>query len=70
MSGGESGGFYFIKTDTNHSSSINKLIGEAFKLHCQALSGYEDSMAPNNGVNASTPTMSSLGVEPELETAY
>ena len=51
-------------------SSINKLIGESFKLHAQALSGYEDSLAPHTVANASTPTMSSLGVEPELETAY
>ena len=54
----------------NHTNSINKLIGESFKLHAQALSGYEDALASNNGASASTPTMSPLGVEPELETAY
>lgn len=54
----------------NYTNSINKLIGESFKLHAQALSGYEDALASNNGASASTPTMSPLGVEPELETAY
>ena len=54
----------------NHGHSINKLVGESFKLHAQALSGYEDPHLSNTGPGTGTPTMSSIGVEPELETAY
>lgn len=39
-------------------------MGESFKLHSQALVGYEDAVASGSG--ASTPTMSSQGVG-ELE---
>ncbi len=44
-------------------------MGESFKLHSQALVGYEDDIAPGSG--PSTPTMSSQGVgELELGLAY
>ncbi|MCJ1339707.1 hypothetical protein MMC09_004997 [Bachmanniomyces sp. S44760] len=44
---------------------ITKLMGESFKLHSQALVGYEDAIASNT--SASTPTMSSQGVQGQLE---
>ena len=36
-------------------------MGESFKLHSQALVGYEDALA--SGSSATTPTMSSQGVD-------
>ncbi|MCJ1259066.1 hypothetical protein MMC24_006901 [Lignoscripta atroalba] len=46
---------------------ITKLMGESFKLHSQALVGYEDALV--SGSSASTPTMSSQGVQGlEMET--
>ena len=47
--------------------SITKLMGESFKLHSQALVGYEDAIA--SGSSASTPTMASQPQELEMETA-
>jgi len=52
------------------SSSITKVLGESFKLHSQALSGYEDAVTQNTG--GSTPTLESvlgqdLGQPPGLE---
>ena len=48
---------------------ITKLMGESFKLHAQALVGYEEAVA--SGTSISTPTMSSQGIEPlEMEAAY
>lgn len=43
-------------------------MGEAFKLHGQALNGYEDAVA--SGTVITTPTMSSDNVELGVETAY
>lgn len=47
---------------------ITKLMGESFKLHAQALVGYEDAV--NSGSSATTPTMSSQGVELEMEASF
>lgn len=47
---------------------ITKLMGESFKLHSQALAGYEDAVA--SGTNASTPTMSSQGVDLDMDTTF
>ncbi|KAI9816886.1 MAG: hypothetical protein M1827_001531 [Pycnora praestabilis] len=44
---------------------ITKLMGEAFKLHSQALVGYEDALASGG----STPSMSSQGIE-DAENEY
>lgn len=43
-------------------------MGESFKLHSQALVGYEDAVAP--GSSTTTPTMSSQGVELEMDAAF
>lgn len=43
-------------------------MGESFKLHSQALVGYEDAVA--SGTSASTPTMSSQGVDLDMDTAF
>lgn len=41
---------------TDVFASITKLMGESFKLHSQALVGYEDSMAQqNNGTSQHIP---------------
>lgn len=58
--------FTGLSTDQQHS--ITKLMGEAFKLHAQALSGYEDAV--NSGSAASTPTMSSQGVDLEIDASF
>ncbi|KAI9824999.1 MAG: hypothetical protein M1819_000628 [Sarea resinae] len=48
---------------------ITKLMGESFKLHAQALVGYEDAIASGSG--ASTPSMCLQGVgELAMETSY
>lgn len=38
-------------------ASLTKVLGESFKLHSQALSGYEDAVTQRTG--GSTPTMGS-----------
>ena len=44
-------------------------MGESFKLHSQALVGYEDAVA--SGTSASTPTiMSSQGVDLDMDTSF
>lgn len=43
-------------------------MGESFKLHSQALAGYEDAVA--SGTSASTPTMSSQGVDLDMDTTF
>lgn len=43
-------------------------MGESFKLHSQALVGYEDAVA--SGSSATTPTMSSQGVELDMEAGF
>ena len=43
-------------------------MGESFKLHSQALVGYEDAVA--SGSSTTTPTMSSQGVELEMDAAF
>ncbi|KAL2037497.1 hypothetical protein N7G274_009778 [Stereocaulon virgatum] len=47
---------------------ITKLMGESFKLHSQALSGYDDALA--SGSSATTPTMSSPGVELDMDATF
>lgn len=50
-------------------SSITKLMGEAFKLHSQALVGYEDAMSEHSG--SATPSMAPGGVQVlEMQVAY
>jgi hypothetical protein len=49
--------------------SITKLMGEAFKLHSQALVGYEDAMSERSG--SATPSMATGGVQVlEMQMAY
>jgi hypothetical protein len=49
--------------------SITKLMGEAFKLHSQALVGYEDAMSEHSG--SATPSMAPGGVQVlEMQVAY
>ena len=43
-------------------------MGESFKLHAEALVGYEDAVA--SGTSASTPTMSSQGVDLDMESTF
>jgi hypothetical protein len=48
---------------------ITKLMGEAFKLHSQALVGYEDAMSEHSGT--ATPSMAPGGVQVlEMQVAY
>ncbi|PSN66049.1 hypothetical protein BS50DRAFT_405061 [Corynespora cassiicola Philippines] len=48
---------------------ITKLMGEAFKLHSQALVGYEDAMSSGSG--SATPSMAPGGVQVlEMQVAY
>ncbi|OCK90162.1 uncharacterized protein K441DRAFT_689623 [Cenococcum geophilum 1.58] len=48
---------------------ITKLMGEAFKLHSQALVGYEDAISSRSG--SPTPSMTSQGVQAlEMQVAY
>ena len=54
-------------SDANVLRSITKLMGESFKLHSQALVGYEDAIA--SGSSASTPTRAAQPQELEMETA-
>lgn len=50
-------------------ASITKLMGEAFKLHSQALVGYEDAMSERSG--SATPSMAAGGVQVlEMQMAY
>jgi len=50
-------------------TSITKLMGEAFKLHSQALVGYEDAMSERSG--SATPSMAAGGVQVlEMQMAY
>ena len=52
----------------NVSHSITKVMGEAFQLHAQALSGYDDA-AVSGGSATSTPTMSPApALEAEMDT--
>lgn len=55
-----------LDVDCNHR--ITKLMGESFKLHAEALVGYEDAVA--SGTSASTPTMSSQGVDLDMDTTF
>jgi hypothetical protein len=49
--------------------SITKLMGEAFKLHSQALVGYEDAMSSRSG--SATPSMATGGVQQlEMQMVY
>jgi hypothetical protein len=49
--------------------SITKLMGEAFKLHSQALVGYEDAMSSRSG--SASPSMAAGGVQVlEMQMAY
>lgn len=47
---------------------ITKLMGEAFKLHSQALVGYEDAMSSHSG--SPTPSMAPHVQALEMQTAY
>ncbi|KAF2198073.1 hypothetical protein GQ43DRAFT_434595 [Delitschia confertaspora ATCC 74209] len=48
---------------------ITKLMGEAFKLHSQALVGYEDAMSSRSG--SATPSMAAGGMQVlEMQVAY
>ena len=50
---------------------ITKVIGESFKIHAQALSGYEDSLTSPNDENHVTPPLDARRVEAlEMQTAY
>ena len=53
---------------TNASASITKLMGESFKLHSQALVGYEDAVPSVSA--GTTPTMSSQGVDLDMDTSF
>ena len=54
--------------DADYFHRITKLMGESFKLHSDALVGYEDAVA--SGTSASTPTMSSQGVDLDMDTTF
>ena len=53
------------------SDRITKVIGESFKIHAQALIGWEDSVAPPNGDAEVSPSISQRPIETlGLQTAY
>lgn len=59
----------FLKCIVLTLCSITKLMGEAFKLHSQALVGYEDAMSSRSG--SATPSMAAGGVQVlEMQMAY
>jgi len=70
--GGESKTFrneHFGRTVANCGRRITKLMGEAFKLHSQALVGYEDAMSERSG--SPTPGMAARHVPVlDMQTAY
>ena len=50
---------------------ITKVIGESFKIHAQALSGYEDSMTSPGGEAPISPPLDARPMEAlEMQTAY
>ena len=49
-------------------ASITKLMGDSFKLHSQALSGYEDAV--HSGSSANTPTMSNHAMDLNMDTSF
>lgn len=52
-------------------NSITKLIGESFKLHSQALVGFEDSQGQHDGNMQQNGMSTPVGVRPlEMQTAY
>lgn len=48
---------------TDCETSITKLMGESFKLHSQALIGYEDSMSAEHNQGATTPQLAPHNTE-------
>jgi hypothetical protein len=48
-------------------NSITKLMGDSFRLHSQALVGYEDEMEASD---VSTPSMISQGAEDNDDSVY
>ena len=50
---------------------ITKIIGDSFKIHAQALSGYEDSVTTPNGDTRMSPPLDARPIEAlEMQTAY
>jgi len=43
-------------------------MGDSFKLHSQALSGYEDAIA--SGSSVSTPTMAGQGLDLDMDASF
>jgi len=52
---------------TNHLYSITKLMGDSFRLHSQALVGYEDDIEVSD---VSTPSMISQGPDDNEDSVY
>jgi hypothetical protein len=52
----------------NPLNSITRLMGESFRLHSQALVGYEDDIEASS--NISTPSMISQGVDDNDDSVY
>ena len=50
------------------ATSVTKLMGEAFKLHSQALVGYEDATSSHSG--SPPPTLPQPLQALEMQTAY
>ena len=48
---------------TDIVTSITKLMGESFKLHAQALIGYEDAMMAEHNAGTPTPQMAPHATE-------
>jgi hypothetical protein len=60
---------YSVKGDqlANHLYSITKLMGDSFRLHSQALVGYEDDIEVSD---VSTPSMISQGPDDNEDSVY
>lgn len=68
--GGKSRSYSNLRNVANDMTSITKLMGEAFKLHSQALIGYEDAMSSRSGSPTPSIAAQPVRVLPEMQTAY
>lgn len=61
--------FAVLDTTLITISSITKLMGESFKLHAQALIGYEDALEAEQAANAAS-AASAMAPHPPEVAAY
>ena len=57
-----------LRNKTNSCDRITKSMGDSFKLHSQALSGYEDAVPPSS--SGSDPTLSSQDMDLDMNAPF